>query len=323
VVVCACVNRTARLALACAATIAACQGEVAAKRTAGSTAEPGGAPSRAEPPDPFAFDPRFFEKQHEPGPSDWLAAHPEPGQTFAAYTAQPPLGRTSRRHVIVLQPIGPFTPDERAVLDQLREFASAFFQLPVRVEPPIPLPEQGKRTRLRGLQPWTQYHTGALMEEVLLPRLPRDAVCILGITMADLYPASSWNFVFGEASFSHRVGVYSLVRYTERFWGKPETAESRHRFLERSFKLLAHETLHMFSLAHCTAYECLMNGTNSLDETDRSTIHLCPECLHKLQWNLKLDVQKHYRQLGDIYTRSGYPELADWIHRRLASLAPR
>jgi archaemetzincin len=183
------------------------------------------------------------------------------------------------------------------------------------------LPDEGKRKRLMGMRPWTQYHTGTLMSDVLLPRLPRDAVCYLGITMADLYPEASWNFVFGEASFSQRVAVYSLARYTERFWGKPETPSSQHRFLERSFKVLAHETGHMFSIAHCTANECLMNGSNSLDETDRSTIHLCPVCLHKLQWNLKLDVMRHYRQLGDIYEKSGYPELADWTRRRLASLA--
>jgi archaemetzincin len=272
--------------------------------------------------DPYSFDPRFFEKKRKPGPHDWLTSHPEPGQTFAQYAAQPPMGLTARRTVIVLQPIGPFTKDERAVLDKLREFASAFFQLRVRVEKPIPLPDQGKRTRLRGLTPWTQYHTGNLMEDVLLPRLPRDAVCYLGITMADLYPHPSWNFVFGEASFRHRVGVYSLARYTQRFWGKAESEESRHKLLERSFKILAHETGHMFSLAHCTAYECLMNGTNSLDETDRSTIHLCPECLHKLQWDLKLDVMRRYRQLRDIYDKSGYADLADWTQRRLASLAP-
>jgi archaemetzincin len=158
------------------------------------------------------------------------------------------------------------------------------------------------------------------MNDVLLPRLPSDAVCYLGITMADLYPAPSWNFVFGEASFNRRVGVYSLVRYTNRFWGRPETDASKRLFLQRSFKVLAHETGHMFSIAHCTANECLMNGSNSLDETDRGTIFLCPVCLHKLQFNLKLDVRRRYRQLREIYVRAGYDDLAEWLRRRLASL---
>lgn len=33
-------------------------------------------------------------------------------------------------------------------------------------------------------------------------RQPEDAFCIVGITMIDLYPKESWNFVFGQASLS-------------------------------------------------------------------------------------------------------------------------
>lgn len=32
--------------------------------------------------------------------------------------------------------------------------------------------------------------------------MPKDAFCIVGITMIDLYPKDSWNFVFGQASLS-------------------------------------------------------------------------------------------------------------------------
>ncbi len=278
------------------------------------------APS-SKPADPFAFDPAFFEEKHKPRPGEWLAEFPEPGQSFAQYVAQAPKGLTARRNVIVLQPLGSFSPDERALLDELREFASAFFQLRVRVEKPIPLPKHGKRTRSAGTMDWTQHHTRTLMGSVLLPRLPEDAVCYLGITMADLYPDPSWNFVFGEATFSNRVGVYSLIRYTNRFWGRAETERSRDLALYRSYKVLAHETGHMFSLAHCTSHERLMNGSNSLDETDRSTIHLCPVCLHKLQWNLKFDVMRHYRQLQAIYQRDGFVDDAAWIGRRITSLS--
>ena len=63
-----------------------------------------------------------------------------------------------------------------------------------------------------------------------------------------------------------------------------------------------------------------MNGSNSLEEMDRNTIHLCPTCLNKLQWNLKFDVRRHYRQLRDIYQQSHYDDLAQWVDRRLAKL---
>ena len=34
----------------------------------------------------------------------------------------------------------------------------------------------------------------------LKKRMPKDAFCVVGITMIDLYPRDSWNFVFGLAS---------------------------------------------------------------------------------------------------------------------------
>jgi archaemetzincin len=51
-------------------------------------------------------------------------------------------------------------------------------------------------------------------------RLSKDAFCLLGITMEDLYSDPSWNFVFGEASFRERVGVYSFARYDPAFYGR-------------------------------------------------------------------------------------------------------
>jgi archaemetzincin len=270
--------------------------------------------------DPFAFDPELFEKKRKPERGDWLASFHEPGQTFSQYVGQEPKGLTEQRHVIVLQPIGEFTRDELALLNQLRAFTSAYFQLPARVAKPVPLPDHGFRQRHSGSLAWTQYSTLDIMKDVLLPRLPSDAVCYLGITLSDLYPDENWNFVFGQASFDKRVGVYSLIRYTQRFWGRPETDASRRQFLRRSFKILAHETGHMFSIAHCTVNECLMNGSNSLDEMDRNTMHLCPVCLRKLQWNLKFNVLQRYRQLRDIYQQSHYDDLAQWMDRRLARL---
>lgn len=36
----------------------------------------------------------------------------------------------------------------------------------------------------------------------LKKRKPKDAFCIVGVTVIDLYPKDSWNFVFGQASLS-------------------------------------------------------------------------------------------------------------------------
>jgi archaemetzincin len=314
------VNRTACLFVLCAAMSASCRAADGKPERAERAAQNKTDAQLPVPTDPFAFDADLFEKKRKPKGFDWLASLHETGQTFPAYVAQVPKGLTAQRHVIVLQPVGDFTRDDLAVLDKLRAFTSAFFQLPVRVARHVPLPNRGYRQRRTDDLSWTQHSTLSIMEDVLLPRLPSDAVCYLGITMSDLYPDENWNFVFGQASFDKRVGVYSLIRYTERFWGRPETGESRSQFLRRSFKILAHETGHMFSIAHCTENECLMNGSNSLDEMDRNTIHLCPVCLHKLQWSVKFDVRSRYRQLRDIYMQSGYEDLVGWMDRRLDRL---
>jgi hypothetical protein len=57
-----------------------------------------------------------------------------------------------------------------------------------------------------------------------------------------------------------------------------------------------------------------------LNPEESRNFHLCPVCLHKLQWNLKFDVRQRYRQLRDIYKQSHYEDLSAWMGRRLARL---
>ena len=238
---------------------------------------PDGGPRAFGPDNPaFIADPDSFPTKLAPRPGDWLERFHERGPTFEEYVRSNPVTRTAQRDKIVLQPLGPFRREERALLETLREYTAAFFDCPVAVAPDLPLPSQGRRTRQEGGRRWTQHHTKAILREVLAPRLPGDAVAYLGITMGDLYPEPSWNFVFGEATLDERVGVYSLVRYFPAFTGEKDTPAARTLGLLRSFKVLSHETGHMFGLQHCTRFECLMNGTNSLDETDRRLGHAVP-----------------------------------------------
>ena len=272
--------------------------------------------------DPFAFDPALFTPKRSATPDDWLSTHVEPGQTFGQYLRGIPMVGTETRKVIVLQPLGPFGATDKATLETLADFARRFFQREVRIEKPLPLPVKGRRTFAYGTLKFSQYLTSVILNESLRPRLPEDALCYLGITLSDLYPEEAWNYVFGQASFKQRVGVYSLVRYTARFWGKPETHDSKARFLRRAMKVLAHETGHMFSIWHCTTQECLMNGSNSLEELDDNRIHLCPECLKKLHWNLEFDVVKRYGDLLDFYRRHDLLDFAAWMEQRLKNLSP-
>lgn len=51
----------------------------------------------------------------------------------------------------------------------------------------------------------------------------------------------------------------------------------------RFLQVMTHEVCHMFGLKHCIWMQCLMNGSNHLEESDRRPPHLCPVCLRKLQ----------------------------------------
>ena len=269
----------------------------------------------------FQADRDQFEPKRPPQPGEWLARFNETGLTFDEYVALRPTGPRGDRQVIVLQPLGAFTPQGMHNLRQLAAYTEAFFCQPVRISPAVPLPQKAQRSRLDGRKHWVQHHAGTVLEMLAASCLAKDAICTLGVTLGDLYPEPSWNYVFGEATLAKRVGVYSLARYEAKFWGEPETQASRQLATLRSFKVLAHEAGHMFSLVHCRRYECLMNGSNSLEEMDRSTIELCPVCLKMLHYNLRFDVRSRYQRLSVIYEQAGLTAQHQWVMARLTRIA--
>lgn len=88
-------------------------------------------------------------------------------------------------------------------------------------------------------------------------------------------------------------------------------------FFQVDVKVLAHETAHMFGLNHCIYFHCLMNGSNHLDESDHRPLHLCPVCLHKLQFSADFDVVKRYEAMARLHRQVGFEGEPGWISRRL------
>jgi archaemetzincin len=267
----------------------------------------------------FAPDAPAFEPIPKPGANDWLAVHDEPGQTFDEFKTSRPNRLTQNRHVIHLQPLGSFAADSGPSIEKLREFAAAFFAMEAKVLPPA-APDASKFTTRRN--PYTgnvQILTSDVLN-FLKDRVPPDAFCVVAITMEDLYPEPSWNFVFGQASLRERVGVYSFARYDPAFYGEPRASGYETLLLRRSCKVLAHETGHMFGLAHCTYFNCLMNGSNHLAESDRRPLHLCPVCLRKLQSTSDFDVVERYRALESVCRANGFTDEADWFSCRIETL---
>ena len=233
------------------------------------------------------------------------------------FAASDPVRPTVDRHTIYLSIVGPMKEADTKRLGVLREFMETFYTLPVRMGPPASL--QGVTSRPgRGADPAVrQYLTRDILSKTLPPLLPKDGLCLLGVTMEDLYPDPTWNFVFGEAMLDSRVGVYSLVRFYPAFWGQADTAETDKLAFLRSLKVLVHETGHMFGVHHCQKYECVMNGSNSLAESDRSPLCLCPECLKKFRWNIGFDVVERYQALDKFYRAHDMADEAEWVEKRL------
>lgn len=261
-----------------------------------------------------ALDPGAFTPIAAPLAGDWLAQHHEAGQGFDQYVRGRPNRPSAARRTLYLVPIGP----GGAPIEPLAEFARAHFQLPVKVLPAIDLEATGARVRDRGS--FRQILAPDLLEH-LKTRLPRDGYSLIGLTAADLYPDESWNFVFGMATLRERVGVYSTARYHPSFYGEEDHYPApEHRVMRRSLKVMAHEIGHMFGMEHCTYYECVMNGSNHLDETDRRPAHLCPVCLRKLHYAVGFAPDRRYRDLERFFRRSKLGPEADWVRGRAEAI---
>jgi archaemetzincin len=251
-------------------------------------------------------------------PTGWLAVFAEEPQSLATYQAQEPIRVTPQRRTIVIQPLGPLSAEERQFIALMREYAQLFYGLPARVAPPMSLPAvedqvrgAGAANRIGG----RQYLAGSILQDVLRPNLPPDAVAYFGVTSVDLY-APGLNFVFGQGDFKQRVGVYSLCRYFPEFGGRTRRPGDSRLALRRACQVLNHEVGHVFGLRHCVFYRCSMNGSNSLGEADAAPLEPCPICHRKLLWNIGFDAPARFERLRAFYARNGLASEAQLVARR-------
>lgn len=279
--------------------------------------------ARVEADPPAWYSPALFSPKPKPQPGEWMQDQPEPAQSFQEFVAAQPARPTVGRHTIYISQLGSMAPKDRARMGVLREYLEAYYKLPVRVGPAVGLGGVTSRERSMLGRTVRQYLSTDILHKTLPPLLPKDGLCLLAVTMEDLYPQESWNYVFGHASLKARVGVYSLVRFFPAFWGEGWSAAAERKGLKRSLATLVHESGHMLGVRHCQMYECVMNGSNSLGESDRRPIHLCPECLKKFRWNLGFGVVERYEGLRKFYAAHGMTAEADWVAKRLAECGPQ
>ena len=219
----------------------------------------------------------------------------------------------AERTTLYVQPIGTFDETRQRLITDTADLLRRFYNTPIIVAgalDPAVIPAEARRTNPGSGQ--EQFLAGYILDHVLKKRRPTDAIAVLGLTTTDLWPGEKWNFVFGMASLSERTGVWSLWRY-----GDP--TQDYTTCLRRTLKVALHETGHMMGIAHCIAYDCLMNGSNSLRETDLQPLYCCPECEPKLWWACHSDPVKRYANLVDFAkAHKLIDEAAFWERSRVA-----
>ncbi len=235
-----------------------------------------------------------------PGPGDWLSVVAEPGQTLEEFKRSATNVRTSGRDTIYLVPMSGLGRRYGELLETVRQYVSIYFQCAAKILPERELPERTFHAAR------DQYDAEAILETLALG-VPDDALGVAAFTDRDLYQGDL-SFVFGLASLTRRVGIYSIHRY-----GDPHSAEA----LRRSLKVANHEIGHMFGIRHCVFYHCSMNGSNSLDESDARPVHYCPVDLDKLTWAVGCDPAERARGLAAFYRGLGWIDDARFVERRL------
>ena len=262
---------------------------------------------------------------------------------------------------IYLQPLGNFDGLSAPKFDDLAEYARLFFCLPVEVLPGVTIEvdkhsvrwiespamrsQVDKSAPRKSTRPskcplnfrYNEKYAHLQLEccsvlARLQQTIPDDALCLIGLTMFDLYDTEPDLFVAGLAAGNQRVGVFSFFRYnptlsfSTEFWYDIEEskrlamAECKQIIFHRSCKLLVHEISHLLGIDHCIWYSCCMNGSGHLQEDFSQSMHLCPVDLHKLQTLCGFDVVIRYHGLEQFFDRCGFRTEAEWVRKRLAFL---
>lgn len=258
-------------------------------------------------------DRKLFPPLPTPDEHAWLSSHSETEQSHDTWsrkfqTVIPPARKDKKK--ICLVPLGnEWTASEVEVekdgrkesfLALLQRFASIFFTgFQVVALPSVSINKLKCKTRVKCGK--LQLYIPDVFK-YLQSKWPPEAFCVVGITMIDLYPNESWNFVFGQANAAAGVGVFSFARYDPLFGYQSNSVASAScrtttLVLWRSCKVMAHEISHLFCLKHCIYFSCAMNGSNNLEESNRRPMFSCPICLHKLKSSLGFGVKERYQAL--------------------------
>lgn len=273
-------------------------------------------------------DPRDFAPMPPQRPGDWRTMRPEPAQSVAEFLDSAPNIRVAPRERLAVLPLGRFPFDvllgteyvglvRTPALADIATLLAAFFAAAIDLLPAELLPESG--IPWREVQGHRQHDARALLGAVA-PRLPPDAYGMLTLVTADLFAAREQQYAFGWSTFQERLAVVGFARFDPSFFGGAAPVDLAGALLRRGLRVAVHEVGHLFGLAHCQAFRCVMNGIADLDELDAIPLRLCPLCLRKLHLVTRLDIQARDVELLRAFEALELPEEAHWLTERTRRL---
>ena len=122
-----------------------------------------------------------------------------------------------------------------------------------------------------------QWISDSLLDWLLETNEPDITTKVLAICDFDAY-SDELNFVFGEAHLGGRVAAIYLPRLREEFYVHKSNKNNNNLFEQRVIKEAVHELGHTFGLRHCQISKCVMDFSNSLQDTDFKDDTFCERC---------------------------------------------
>jgi len=243
---------------------------------------------------------------------DWLYSRNEKGQTFEQFVKTKHIIPTKEENIIYLQPLGKFNSLQKKQIELVCQYLQIFFQLETKILKDVSndiIPNNARRIGDVGQE---QFLAGYILTDVLKKEKPDRGVALMAITEKDLYPKPEWNYVFGLASYRDKIAVSSMYRMQK----EADFSLS----LDRLLKICSHEIGHMFGLHHCIEANCVMNGTNSMVETDSHSVRLCSLCQRKLNSGFKYDNVKRLKELEKYFKDNKLISGAELMEKDLKSI---
>lgn len=258
----------------------------------------------------------------------------EENQTFEEYVELKKETNWPDQRSLEIKHIGTFSDLDLKIVKMTSDYLAIFHQLPVNIQADVMTMQQlkekynqiieAKIEALReagdqekadnvkmfheeGILPWIQKdfprddgrYAGDLaldlMKRVYKDQVPDQSEQIIAFTSEDLFTMYLSNFVFGCASLTAGMGIWSNARF-----GDPDKSLTAFEScLKRMMKISAHEFGHMRGLPHCTDYECNMGGYMNLQELDDRPLLYCAQDTAKIAYLTHTDLLKlHQEVLG-------------------------